>query len=106
MATKKEYFIEDIEMYSTVYVFKTQKEILNVLDEMLENAEIFGEQVFENDHFSILYNDGSTYDRTDSIEDGTYKKKNIKAIVYTNCNDTWVYGQYEVNEYGVVTYIG
>jgi hypothetical protein len=105
MAIKKEYFIEDIEMYSTVYEFKTQKEILEVLDEQLENAEVFGEKVFEDEHFSILYNDGSIYERMEDIEDGTYKKKNIKAIVYTNCNDTWVYGQYEVNEYGVVTYV-
>lgn len=103
--TKKEYFIEDVEMYSTVYEFDTQKEILAILDELLENAKDFGEYVFEDEHFSILYNDGTTYDRLEGQEDGTYKKKNIKAIIYENANDTWVYGAYEVNEYGVVTYI-
>ena len=102
---KKEYFIEDIEMYTTVCECKTQKEILDVLDELLENAELFGEYVFEDEGFHILYNDGTTYDRLEGIEDGIYKKKNIKAIIYDNCNDTWTYGNYEVNEYGVVSYV-
>ena len=101
----KEYFIEDIEMYTTVYKCKTQKEILDVLDELLENAEIFGEHVFADEAIHILYNDGTTYDRLECIEDGIYKKKNIKAIVYDNPCDTWVYGDYEVNKYGVVTYV-
>jgi hypothetical protein len=103
--TKKEYFIEDIETYTTVYECKTQKEILDVLDELLENAELLGEYVFEDEAFHILYNDGTTYDRLECIEDGVYKKKNIKAIVYDNPNDTWTYGEYEVNEYGVVSYV-
>lgn len=102
---KKEYLIKDIETHITVWECKKQKEILDVLDELLENAEVLGEQVFSDEAIHILYKDGTTYDRLEGIEDGIYKKKNIKAIIYDNPGDTWAYGNYEVNEYGVVTYV-
>ena len=106
---KKEYYIKDVDVYITVWESRTQKEILEVLDELLENEKewLAGANLdnpFEDEAFHILYNDGTTYDKLDGIEDGVYKKKNIRAIVYDNPCDTWVYGDYEVNEYGVVTY--
>ena len=107
---KKEYPIKDFDMCAVVWESRTQKEILEVLDELLENEKLWLEgnsnlsNPFEDEASHILYKDGSTYDKLDGIKEGVYKKKNIKAIVYDNPCDTWVYGEYEVNECGVVTY--
>lgn len=108
---KKEYPIKDIDdIKAVVWECKTQKEILEYLDEALENEQIWLSgntrccNPFEDESYFILYKDGSTYSKLDGVEEGVYKKKNIKAIVYNNPCDTWVYGDYEVNEYGVVTY--
>ena len=40
--TKKLYDIKDFEEKSIVYETRRQKDILDILDEMLENAEMFG----------------------------------------------------------------
>ena len=104
-----------------VYECKRQKDILDLLDDCLENEklwlarkELISNQFenvfrgyistpFEDDAFHILYTDGSTYDKLDGIEDGIYKKKNIKAIVYDSADGTRVYGAYTVNDYGIVS---
>lgn len=102
---KVEYKIneEGFEFTSIVYETKRQKDILDILDEMLENAEYFGwAYIFEDSSFSIEYADGTTYNATECIEEGVYKKRNIKRIIYVNANDTQVYGEYGVNEYGNV----
>lgn len=101
---KKEYEIKDFDEKSIVYETKRQKDILDVLDEMLENAELFGwSYIFENDSFYIEYTDGKTYEANEHTDCGTYKKKGIKRIIYSNANDTQVFGEYEVNEYGIVS---
>lgn len=95
--------VEGIEFKSLVIETNRQKDILDILDEMLENAEIFGwSSIFEDDSFYIEYTDGTTYGALQYGEYGTYKKRNIKRIIYVNANDTMVYGEYEVNEYGNV----
>lgn len=102
---KVEYEInnEGIEFESVVYETKKQKDILDILDDMIENAREYGwSYTFEDDHFYIEYIDGTTYEAGECGEYGTYKKRNIKRIIYVNANDTWVYGDYEVNEYGNV----
>ena len=108
---KKEYLIKGFDDLKIVVLeSKIQKEILEILDELLENEKLWIEgdthidNPFKDEAFHILYKDGSTYDKLDGIEDGIYKKKNIKAIIYDNPYDTWVYGEYKVNEYGVVTF--
>lgn len=98
------YDIKDMEEKSIVYETKRQKDILDILDEIIENAEQFGwSYMFEDDSFYIEYADGSTYEANECGEYGVYKKRNIKRIIYVNANDTQVYGEYEVNEYGNVT---
>lgn len=95
--------IEGIELKSVVYETKKQKDILDVLDDMIENAREYGwSYTFEDDHFSIEYTDGTAYEAGEGGEYGIYKKRNIKRAIYVNANDTWVYGNYEVNEYGNV----
>lgn len=102
--TKKLYDIKDFEEKSIVYETKRQKDILDILDEMIENAEIYGwAYMFEYDSFYIEYKDGKTYEANECGEYGTYKKKGIERIIYVNANDTQVYGKYEVNEYGNVS---
>lgn len=101
---KKLYDIKDFEEKSIVYETKRQKDLLDILDEMLENAEQFGwAYTFEDDSFFIEYKDGSIYDASEIGEYGVYKKKGIERIIYANANDTQVYGCYEVSEYGNVS---
>ena len=70
--------VKGIEFKSLVIETNRQKDILDILDEMLENAETFGwSYVFEDDSFYIEYTDGTTYEALQ-------------------------YGEYEVNEYGNV----
>ena len=102
--TKRVYDIIDMEEKSIVWETKRQKDILDILDEHIENAENFGWfYIFSDDNFYIEYNDGTTYEAGSCGEYGTYKKKNIKRIIYANVYDTHVYGDYEVNEYGNVS---
>lgn len=102
--TKRLYDIKDMDVKAVVYETKRQKDILDILDEMIENAEQFGwAYTFEDDHFSIEYNDGTAYEAGEGGEYGVYKKKGIARIIYVNANDTQVYGDYEVNEWGNVS---
>lgn len=103
--TKKEYRIEDLDVSITVWETKKQKDLLDILDELLENAKVFTHNVFEDMAFFIQYNDGSYYSNVDGDIEGTYKKKGIKGIHYSNPEDSQVYGAYEVNEYGCVTLV-
>ena len=105
MIRVKEYEINDMDgITSTVEECSTQKEILNLLDEMLDNVNngYDWNYEFENDSFYIEYNDGTSYYAGEYEDLGTYRKKNIHRIIYTNACTTMVYGDYEVNEYGVV----
>lgn len=102
---KVEYKINSggIELESVVYETRKQKDILDILDDMIENAREHGwAYTFEDDQFYIEYTDGTTYEAGECGEYGTYKKRNIKRIIYVNANDTQVYGDYEVNKYGIV----
>lgn len=101
---KKLYDIKDMDIKSIVYETDRQKDILIVLDEMIENSKIYGrDYTFKDESFYIEYNDNSTYEANECEEIGTYKKKNIKKIIYVNPMDTQVYGKYTVNEYGNVS---
>ncbi len=100
---KKLYYREDIDDYVIVWETHRQKDILDILDELLENSKTLGwNYCFEDDTFYIEYKDGTTYYAGQFDEDGEYRKKGIAKIVYTNANDTQVFGKYEVNEYGIV----
>ena len=95
--------VKGIEFKALVIETNRQKDILDILDEMIENADTYGwSYIFEDDSFYIEYTDGTTYEALECGEYGTYKKRNIKRIIHVNANDTMVYGEYEVNEYGNV----
>lgn len=101
---KKIYPIQDCDIPAVVYETKRQKDILDILDEMIENSEMFGwSYVFDSEFFYIEYRDGTTYEALEDGSYGNYKRKNIVKIIYTNAIGTLVYGDYDVNEYGCVS---
>ena len=102
---RKEYRIEELDINITVWETKRQKDLLDILDKLLENAKLLDYNAFEDIAFFIQYNDGTYYSNVDGDVEGTYKKKNIKSIHYSNPADSQVYGPYSVNEYGCVTLI-
>ena len=55
-----------------------------------------------DDTVQILYNDGNT-DYINSDYDGhKIRRQNIESIVYSNDSSYIVFGEIEINEYGVV----
>jgi len=109
---RKEYPVKDMDVMVTVIEVDRQKDILCVLDELIENDKYFSNDdrykdynVFMDEAFFILYKDGSYYSNVDGDVCGVYKKKNIKGIHYSNPVDSQVYGEYEVNEWGCVTLV-
>lgn len=79
-----------------------KKEILNCLDNHIENLayDWFNGEDYA---FYILYKDGSEDCIIGSDYDGhKVKKTNIESMVYSNASTNIVYGNYSINEYGVV----
>lgn len=97
----KEFLIKDIDC-TMIIEEESRKELLSWMDEYLENNKY---DWFDGSDqaFHILYKDGS-YDLINEEYDGhKVKKTNIESIVYNNPCTSMVYGNYEINEYGVVT---
>ena len=104
--TKREYRIDELDISVDVWETKRQKDLLDVLDELLENDDLHPENnVFEDTAFFIKYKDGTYYSNVDGDTEGVYKKRNIVGIHYSNPMDSQVYGAYEVNEWGCVTLV-
>lgn len=97
----KTFHIQDID--SDIIVEEcTRKELLSWLDDYVDN---FDYEWFDpsDQAFSILYTDGS-YDIVGEGYDGHHiKRTGIASIVYDNPSTSMVYGNYEINEYGVVS---
>ena len=83
-----------------VKITTTRKDVLDYMDEYIENLE---NEWFDatDESFEIIYKDGtSTYIGSD-YEGEKIRRNNIKSILYNNPCDYIVYGEYEINEYGV-----
>lgn len=94
------FFLKDIKTTVIVEFEKTQKSIFGWLDEMLANLPYEWYQT--DDVFYILYKDG-VEEYIDREYDGhKIKRNNIASIVYSNDCSYIVYGNFEMNEYGVV----
>lgn len=81
--TRVEYNIDTagLEFTSLVYETKRQKDILYILDEMLENAEHYGwAYTFEDTSFYIEYADGTTYEANEWGAYGVYKKEILSVL--------------------------
>lgn len=99
---KRTFLIKDIECESVVEIAKTRKEVFEWMGEYIENMQY---DFFDasDDCFAILYKDGTT-DYIDEDYDGhKIKRKNIVSIVYNNPCTAIVFGNFEINECGVVT---
>lgn len=94
------FFLKDIETTVIVEFAGTQKEIFGWLDDMIENLQY--DWFHTDDTFCILYKDG-TEEYINSDYDGhKIKRNNIASIVYSNDCSYIVYGNFEINEYGIV----
>lgn len=79
----------------------TRKDILGYIDEHLENIE-YGNDMSDY-AFRILYKDGSTDEVSGNDYDGhKIKRINILSIVVDNPYTSMTYGNYRINQYGVV----
>lgn len=101
MKKDRRFLVKDIDTEILVEVVN-RKEVFDWLDEYLENLPYDWFDGSDN-CFHILYKDG-TYDYINEEYDGhKIRKQNIVSIVYDNPCTSIVYGNFEVNEYGVVT---
>ena len=94
------FLIQDIDC-KIIVELTTRKNILSYLDEYLENI---GYDFFDpcDDNFVILYKNGSL-DYINSDYDGhKIKRQHIASMVYTSAYSDMVFGNFELNEYGVV----
>lgn len=97
----RRFLIKDIDVMMTVEV-TTRKEVLSYLDQYLEN---FQYEYYDPslDCFRIFYKDG-TMEYVDENYDGhKIKRQHIAAIVYDNPEDSIVFGNFEINDCGVVS---
>lgn len=83
-----------------VEIATTRKDVLDYLDEYIENFE---NEWFDptDESFEIIYKDGSTEYINSDYEGQKIRRNNIKSMLYNNPCDYIVYGEYEMNEYGV-----
>lgn len=92
--------VNDIDVNIVVEI-STKKEIFSWLNDFIDNLPY--DWFSSDDTYSILYNDG-TFDYIDMEYDGhKIRKQNIKSLVFSNDCSYMVYGNFEINEWGVVT---
>lgn len=101
MTEKRVFLIRDIQC-ETIVEITSRKDVLSWLDEYLENLpyEWFDGR---DDCFHILYKDGTCDCINEEYDGHKIRKQHIASIVYTNACTDMVYGNFEINEYGVVT---
>lgn len=102
MKTKKDriFRIDDLDC-EVIVEFTTRKWLLECIEEYIENLG-YGYDMSDLS-YEILYKDG-TYDFIDEEYDGhKIRKQNIESIIETNPCTSVVFGNFEINEYGVVT---
>lgn len=96
------FHINDIDCDMVVEVVSKRKDIFDFMDEYIENMQYDWFNV-DDEVFYILYDDG-----TEDYIDGNYnghkiKKQHIVSMVYSNPCTYIVYGNFEMNEFGVVS---
>lgn len=99
--TERTFNIKDIDVNVIVEIVSTRKDIFDYVDEYIENMQYDWFRA-DDDVFYILYEDG-TEDMIDESYDGhKIRKQHIASMVYSNDCTYVVYGNFEMNEYGVV----
>lgn len=96
----REYLIIDIDTKMVIQE-TTRKDILGYIDEHLENIK-YGNDMSDY-AFRILYRDGSEDEVIGNDYDGhKIKRINILAVVVDNPCNSITFGNYEINNFGVV----
>ncbi len=86
-----------------IEVVTAVKDVFDWLEQYIYNLNENVDFDPSDEAFEIVYKNGKT-DYIGSDYDGhKISKRNIKSIVYSNPEDYIVYGDYEVNEYGIVS---
>lgn len=101
MVKRRYFLIKDINEKVIIEVLDRQKDIFDYIDEYIENLayEWFDPS---DDSFEILYKDGNEDTINLDYDGHKIKRKNIVSMVYNNTCTSIVYGNFEINEYGVV----
>ncbi len=100
MIKNRYFYLIDVDSTIVVEYGKNKKDVLGWLDEFVENLPF--NWFNSDDTFQILYKDGST-DYIDMEYDGhKIKRQHIESIVFSNDCSYIVFGNIEMNEYGVV----
>lgn len=104
--TRRKFLIQDID--AMCYVEETtRKEVFSYLDNYLEVLEDAKERpdIYqgEDESFAILYSNGLSEFITQDYDGHPIRRIGIVSMVYSNSEDSIVFGPYSINEYGVVT---
>ena len=101
MKKDRRFLIKDIDCEVLVEVV-SRKEVLAWLDDYVENSAY---EWFDGSDlcFHILYKDGSCDFINEEYDGHNIKRNNISSLVFDNPCTSMVYGNFYINEYGVVT---
>ena len=101
MVKRRYFLIKDINEKVIIEVLDRQKDIFDYVDEYIENMSYEWFYPYD-DTFKILYKDGKE-DVINADYDGhKIKRKGVLSMVYDNACTSVVYGNFAINEYGVV----
>ena len=100
---ERRFWIEDVECEIIIEVMNRQKDIFEIMDELLDYMEYDKNYTMEDDCFEIIYKDG-TIDLIDEFYDGhKIKRNNILSMCNINSGTAVVYGNFAINEHGVTS---
>ena len=97
----KTFLIKDIDCEMIVEEV-SRKEVLGWMNEYIENL-VYDWFDGSDQAFLILYKDGTTDYISEDYDGHKIRRTNIASIVYDNPCTSMVFGNYAINEYGVVT---
>ena len=106
----KKFYIEDVDCTFEV-IETTRKEVLSYIDMIIDNIRM-KEEIAKNGGFDnidvsdmvgyILYKDGTSEYIDESFDGHKIRRTNIQSAMYEDGWETRTFGEYEVNECGVV----
>ena len=100
---ERNFLVKDIDCVVTVEFVSRAKEIFDYMEDYIYNLQNNDWFDASEDSFAILYKDGTFVWVDEDYEGQKIKRQHIASIVYNNPCTAIVYGNFEINEYGVVT---
>ena len=95
---------EDIgEFEITINECYTKKEIVKLIQEWKSNIKLCEKTNSDSDmNIFVLYEDGTTYVRSDNYEIGKFIYTHIKSVIMDDGYEYYTFGEYEINQDGVL----